>query len=163
MHKLAHVTVLTAFSTLLGLVPAQAQSTVDITRSAGTFRTQGTQILFYPADDRNPVLVYNGSQRATAILACRGVIFTAFSGGGIYFSPDGQNLGGGGRTGKVYAGKQIATTMVCDRGSGVNGSDSVITTFSGGGVYKSSDGNNLGGGGRQFALIRNSEGLLGCG
>jgi hypothetical protein len=156
MRTIIRVAVMTLFSTLsvyaASLSTAQAQSTVDLIRTAGTFRAEGTQILFYPADGRNPVLVYNGSQRATAILVCRGAIFTAFDGGGIYLSPDGQNLGGGGRTGRVYPGNQVARKMVCDQGSGINGSNSVITTFSGGGVYKSPDGNNLGGGGRTIRL-----------
>jgi hypothetical protein len=151
MHKLIRATALTIFSTVsihaANLAPAQAQSAIDVMHTPGTFRAEGTQILFYPAGGENPLLVYNGKQRATAFAICRGAFFAAFSGGGIYRSPDGQNLGGGGRTERVYTGKQIATKMVCDRGSGINGSDSVITTFSGGGVYKSPDGNNLGGGG----------------
>lgn len=170
---------------------AQAQSTIDVTRAAGTFRVeQNRHIFFYPANGGNPVRVYDGTQRALAIvqyngaiytafegsgiyrspngqnlggggsttrlysgqkvvamLVCRGGIYTAFDGAGIYYSPDGQNPGGGGSTRRVYDGTQLVRKMLCDGGSGINGTDSVITNFSAGGVYKSPDGNNLGGGG----------------
>ena len=79
------------------------------------------------------------------MLVCQNSIFTAFSGGGIYRSPDGQNLGGGGSTTRVYGGSQLVKNMQCRR-------DSVITSFSGGGVYESPDGDNLGGGGRTVRL-----------
>ncbi|MFB2969433.1 hypothetical protein ACE1CD_10705 [Aerosakkonema sp. BLCC-F183] len=189
--------VTTMFTVCANSLPnAQAQSTIDVTRAAGTFRVEpNRQIFFYPANGGNPVRVYDGTQRALAIvsyngaiytafenggiyrsrdgqnlggggsttrlylgqkvvamLACRGGLYTAFDGAGIYYSPDGQNPGGGGSTRKVYGGTQLVTKMLCDRGSGINGTDSVITTFSGGRVYKSSDGNNLGGGGNTIPL-----------
>ncbi len=86
------------------------------------------------------------------MVPCRGGVYTAFDGGGVYFSPDGRNLGGGGNTGRVYRGSQLVKKMLCERGTGVGGSDSIITTFSGGGVYKSIDGDNVGGGGRTHRL-----------
>jgi hypothetical protein len=91
-------------------------------------------------------------QKVVAMLVCRGGLYTAFDGAGIYYSPDGQNPGGGGRTRRVYNGTQLVRKMLCDQGSGINGTDSVITTFSGGRVYKSPDGNNLGGGGNTIPL-----------
>lgn len=174
----------------------QAQSTIDVTRARGSFRIEpNNQIFFVPADESNEVRVYDGSQRALAIvqyngaiytafsgggiyrspngqnlggggitqrlyqgqkvvamIACRGGLYTAFDGAGIYYSPDGQNPGGGGRTSRVYRGTQLVRRMICQPGSGINGTESVITTFSGGRVYQSPDGNNLGGGGRTTSL-----------
>jgi hypothetical protein len=100
------------------------------------------QIFFKPADStRNPVVVYNGQQRALHIVRYGGAIYTAFDGGGIYRSPDGQNLGGGGRTEKVYPGPQkVRAMLVCK--------NAIFTAFSGGGIYRSPDGRNLGGGGQ---------------
>ena len=115
--------------------------------SAGRYEAQPNgQIFFYPANGNNPVVTYNGRQRALAIVQCGDALYTAFDGGGIYRSPDGQNLGGGGNTERVYSGSQLVNRMQCsNRGS-------VITTFSGGGVYESPDGRNLGGGGQTFRL-----------
>ncbi|CAK8711632.1 hypothetical protein GCAAIG_00930 [Candidatus Electronema halotolerans] len=164
---------------------------------AGTYKPQSNgNILYYPNNGSNPVLVYQGTQQALALIdyngeiitafsgggiyrspdgqnlggggrtykvykgtqtvkamtPCRGGVVTAFSGAGIYFSPDGQNLGGGGKTQRVYDGTQTVKKMICENGTGLNGSDSIITTFSGGGVYKSPDGQNLGGGGKAIRL-----------
>lgn len=192
---------LSTVATIIGvctnsLPNAQAQSTIDVTRAAGEFRIEPNRhIFFYPANGGNPVRVYDGTQQTLAIvqyngaiytafenggiyrspngqnlggggstrrlylgqkvvamLVCRGGLYTAFDGAGIYYSPDGQNPGGGGRTRRVYDGTQLVRKMLCDRGSGINGTDSVITTFSGGRVYKSPDGNNLGGGGNTITL-----------
>ncbi len=89
--------------------------------------------------------VYSGGQYAKAMITCRNSIFTAFSRGNIYRSPDGNNLGGGGRTRRVYGGNQTVVNMRCS-------GDDVITTFSGGGTYRSPDGNNLGGGGNTVRI-----------
>jgi hypothetical protein len=105
-------------------------------------------------------------------------VITAFynpsggSGGGIYLSPDGNNLGGGGNTKLAYtrpAGMLRVDAMIPYQ----NG---VVTAFynpsggSGGGIYFSPDGNNLGGGGntrrvgssgvRVDALLSYGKGLL---
>jgi hypothetical protein len=109
---------------------------------AGLYEVQANgQIFFRPADStRNPVVVYNGRQRALAIVQYGGALYTAFDGGGIYSSPDGQNLGGGGSTTRVYPGSQTVRAMlVCQ--------NAIFTAFSGGGIYRSTDGQNLGGGG----------------
>lgn len=108
----------------------------------GRYQVQANgQIFFQPADaTKNPVVVYNGRQRALAIVQYGEALYTAFDGGGIYRSPDGQNLGGGGRTTRVYPGSQTVRAMlVCQ--------NAIFTAFSGGGIYRSTDGQNLGGGG----------------
>lgn len=99
----------------------------------------------------NTERIYKG-QKVQAMEACRGGIYTAFSGGGIYYSPNGRNLAGGGITDKVYRGTQLVTEMQCEPGTGIYGGDSVVTTFSGGGIYRSRDGYNLGGGGSTIRL-----------
>jgi Peptidase family M23 len=72
-------------------------------------------------------------------------VIAAFELGTIYFSPDGQNLGGGGNTTAVYDGSQ----KVCAITSYQN---AVLTAFSGGGIYLSPDGQNLGGGGNTIRV-----------
>jgi hypothetical protein len=78
--------------------------------------------------------------KVVAIMGHQNGVITAFSGGGIHFSPDGQNLGGGGSTTRVYDGRQTVVAMMPYAGG-------VITAFSGGRIYFSPDGQNLGGGG----------------
>jgi hypothetical protein len=76
-------------------------------------------------------------------------VITAFSGKGIYFSPDGQNLGGGGNTIRVDSASQPVVAMIAYQAG-------VITAFSsGGGVCFSPDGQNLGGAGR--TMLRQQE------
>ena len=71
----------------------------------GQYQIQSNnQIFFYPANGTNPVVVYNSNAKAVAITQYGGAVYTAFDRGYIYRSPDGQNLGGGGRTGTVYRG-----------------------------------------------------------
>jgi len=94
----------------------------------------------YRVTNSGSTRVYSGSQIALKMLACGDYLYTAFSGKGIYRSPDGNNVGGGGRTRRVYKGSQYVVSMRCSSGG-------VITKFSGGGIYLSPDGNNLGGGG----------------
>jgi subtilisin family serine protease len=79
-------------------------------------------------------------QAVIAMIPYKQGVITAFSGGGIYYSPDGNNLGGGGNTTRVYSGRQTVIAMISYKLG-------VITAFSGGGIYYSRDGNNLGGGG----------------
>ncbi|BAY65805.1 hypothetical protein NIES22_59120 [Calothrix brevissima NIES-22] len=133
------ISVLT-ISSLNVLMPSTAKAEVP----AGRYEAQSNgQIFFYPADrTRNPVVVYNGKQRALTIVQYGGALYTAFDGGGIYRSPDGQDLGGGrsGNTTRVYPGSQTVRAMlVCQ--------NAIFTAFSGGGIYRSIDGQNLGGGG----------------
>jgi hypothetical protein len=77
------------------------------------------------------------STRGTPVL---GGVVTAFGSGAITFSPDGQNLGGGGSTSRLYSGTQTVVAMIPYKGG-------IITAFSGGGIYFSPDGTNPGGGG----------------
>jgi hypothetical protein len=124
------------------VICAASLSNVQAQVPTGRYEVQANgQIFFQPADStRDPVVVYNGRQRALAIVQYRGAIYTAFDGGGIYRSPDGQKLGGGGRTTRVYGGPQTVRAMlVCQ--------NAIFTAFSGGGIYRSRDGQNLGGGG----------------
>ena len=79
-------------------------------------------------------------QLVVVMIPYNGSVITAFSGKGIYKSPDGNNLGGGGNTTRVYNGDQSVIAMIPYK-------DGVITAFSGKGIYKSPDGENLGGGG----------------
>ena len=58
-----------------------------------------------------------------------------------YFSPDCQNLSGGGQTKVAWPGEYRNVRAF------VTFNDCVITAFSGGGIYKSCNGLNLGGGG----------------
>lgn len=81
---------------------------------------------------------FNGSS-VLDMVTYNGGIITAFSDRGVYFSPDGRNLGGGGSTVRVYDGSQTVLRMMLYRGG-------VLTAFSGGSVYFSPDGNDLGGG-----------------
>lgn len=108
------------------------------------------QIFFFPSGGGNPAVVYNGDQRALRLIVFKDFIYTAFDGGGIYRSPDGQNLGGGGQTSKVYSGSQLVRGfLICK--------DSLYTAFSGAGIYRSRDGMNLGGGGSTVKVYSGSQ------
>ncbi|MEH2191606.1 MAG: hypothetical protein V7K98_02935 [Nostoc sp.] len=85
---------------LNSLIPSSAKAQAP----DGRYEIQGTQILFYPATGGDPLLVYKGTGKATQIINYNGAIYTAFEGGRIYRSPDGQGLGGSGRTTLVYSG-----------------------------------------------------------
>ena len=79
-------------------------------------------------------------KKVATMVPYRNGVITAFLGGGIFSSPDGQNLGGGGNTTRVYDGSQKVVAMIPYQ----NG---VITAFSGKRIYFSPDGQDLGGGG----------------
>jgi hypothetical protein len=78
---------------------------------------------------------------------------TLLNGGGVYFSPDGNNIGGGGSTSPAYTGTQHIVEMT----AAANG---VETLFSGGGVYFSPDGKNLGGGGNTLLTYFGTQKVL---
>ena len=106
------------------------------------------QIFFKPSGGGNPVVVYNGSGRAVAIIIYNGAVYTAFP-GYIYRSADGQDLGGGPRTERVYKGSgTVNVMMVCQ--------NAIFTAFRGGYIYRSPDGRNLGGGGNTSSVYRGS-------
>lgn len=67
-------------------------------------------------------------------------VYTAFSGGGIYRSCDGRNLGGGGNTTKVYEGQVVRSMTATPNG--------LVTVFQDGSCYLSPDGLEPGGGKR---------------
>lgn len=117
----------------------------------GRFQIQSNnQIFFYPENGSDPVVVYNGRGRAVAIVQYGGAVYTAFDRGYIYRSPDGQDLGGGGRTGTVYKGSAtVNVMMVCQ--------NSIFTAFKGGYIYRSPDGQNLGGGGNTGSVYRGNQ------
>ncbi|MEH2456890.1 hypothetical protein [Nostoc sp.] len=122
---------------LNALIPSSAKAQVPNGRYE--IRTNN-QIYFYPANKENPRVVYDGRGKATHVINYAGAIYTAFEGGSIYRSPDGQNLGGGGITTKPYPGSATVNKMlVCQ--------NALFTAFKGGYIYRSPDGLNLGGGG----------------
>jgi len=93
--------------------------------------------------------VYRGTHDVTRILVLPGkgvngtdAVLTEFDNGkgGVYFSPDGENLGGGGKTTVAYPANLRAITDMKYANSGV------YTVFEGRYVYFSTDGKNLGGG-----------------
>jgi hypothetical protein len=55
--------------------------------------------------------VYRGSQNIVDIASCRGGVVTAFSGKGIYYSPDCFSIGGRGNTENIYTGTQGVRSM----------------------------------------------------
>jgi hypothetical protein len=81
-----------------------------------------------------------GTHCAVGLFAAGGGIDTWLDDGSAWFSPDGNNVAGGGNTTLAYAGTQRIVQMV-----GTNAG--VVTLFSGGTPYFSPDGRNLGGGG----------------
>lgn len=95
---LAAVATITAVG--LTILP-NAQAQISAISAGRWVPQQNGQIFFYPANGSNPVVTYNGRQRALAIVRYGNALYTAFDGGGIYRSPDGQNLGGGGNTERV--------------------------------------------------------------
>ncbi len=99
------------------------------------------------------VLAYSGTQAVMQMIKVNGGVDTLFSGGGVYFSPDGKNLGGGGKTVSAYGGTQTVMQMVAANGG-------VDTLFSGGGVYFSPDGKNLGGGGKTVSAYGGTQTVM---
>jgi hypothetical protein len=85
-------------------------------------------------------------QRPVLLQPYAGGVLAAFDwlgGSEVFFSPDGRNLNGGGRTVRVYAGRASVVSMTPYSGG-------VMTAFSDKGVFFSPDGQNLHGGGRTF-------------
>ena len=69
------------------------------------FSSDGTNLDGYVAGGNLPggstVNAYTGSETVTEMVAYEGGMLTLFSRHGLYFSPDGQNLGGGNAGGSV--------------------------------------------------------------
>ncbi len=123
--------------------------TIDGGAGADTIRLDaggGFQILGQePTDvveenDPQTTRPYAGSLRIVSMASAGGGFVTLFSSGGVYFSPDGWNLGGNGGTVPAYTGSYRVLAIAA-----VNGG--VVTQFDSGGVYLSPTGKNLGGGG----------------
>jgi hypothetical protein len=87
-------------------------------------KSPGTRVRYSP-DGRNlvgggnTIVVYDGQADVTAMLVHRGGVLTAFmglvgkwKGFGVYFSPDGLNLDGGGATRLVYSGLGIVSKFL---------------------------------------------------
>src|SRR5579883_465444 len=68
----------------------------------GYYRGSGTTI--YENTANGPLLVYNGTQRVMQMMRTSNGVVTLFSGGGVYLSPDGTNIGGGGSTSLIATG-----------------------------------------------------------
>ena len=82
-----------------------------------------------------------------------GGVDVRYDNGLIYFSPDGQNLGGGGITVLAYDGSAGPVNLV-PAGSGVD------VLFQSGSVYYSPNGQNLGGGGSTVSAYSGSQRVL---
>jgi hypothetical protein len=112
-------------------------------RARGVLAAFSTGEIYFSPDGQNlhgggnSVLVYGGTQMATALAPYQGGVLAAFSGGAVYFSPDGLNLGGGGNTIRVYyqGGSPICLALM-PYGCGV------IVAFSDGAIYFRPDGRN---------------------
>ena len=85
------------------------------------------------------VIVHKGSSVPNNIVVFKNAVIVAFNNNKVYKSPDGLNLGGGGRTVFAYKGNQKVVSMIVFK-------NNVVTAFSKGGVYKSSTGLRLGSG-----------------
>lgn len=100
------------------------------------------------------VSAYNGSLAIKAVVPVNGGVDTLFAGGSVYFSPNGQNLGGGCSgsvcTVRVYGDAQVPITTIVPAGGGV---DAVLASSEGvEKAYYSPDGLNLGGGGNSVEI-----------
>ena len=93
---------------------------------------------------------YDGTQSIVGMAGAGGGVDTLFDGGGVYFSPNGRNLGGGGNTVRAYTGTQSVTQMVSAAGG-------VETQFDDQSIYFSPNGQNLGGGGATTVALANPQ------
>ncbi len=108
------------------------------------------------------VPAYVGPLKIQAIVAVNGGVDTLFEGGSVYFSPNGQNLGGG-CTGAICtvtaysASAGAPITQIVAAGGGV---DAVLATVGGHErAYFSPDGLNLGGGGSSVVIYDGGVGI----
>lgn len=111
--------------------------------------------LFSPANSPAlQVLAYTGTQRVISAVPAAGGVVAQFSGGGVYFSPNGRDLGGGGLSVAAYRGAEPIAKLAA-----VN--DGVVTLFANGKAYFSPDGRNLGGGGNTQLAYGGSQKIVG--
>jgi hypothetical protein len=131
---------------------------IDVTSNGGTVKVLADGTAWFAASGTpNGQLgepAYVGSQTVVHAVGAGAGVVTLFSGGGIYFSPDGMNLGGGGITVRAYGGTQQVI-----RFAAVNGG--VVTVFSGGAAYFSPDGRNVGGGGNTVRAYGGTQSIVG--
>lgn len=104
------------------------------------------------------VVAYSGAtvQMAEIVAAGGGVDAVLATSGGVenaYFSPDGLNLGGGGKSVSIYSGGVPITQIVPVDAS------SVVTWFSNGAVYYSPNNRSIGGGGSTVSAYNGSVAL----
>jgi hypothetical protein len=106
--------------------------------------------IFYSPDGQNPggggntIQVDSGAHETVQAMisyqpsgAFTPGVLTAFTDGTIYLSPDGTNLGGGGKTTKSYAGAIVATMIAYQTGVIISYNDDF------GSIYYSADGTNV--------------------
>ncbi|NQE35839.1 hypothetical protein [Microcoleus asticus] len=131
----AGLTAVATITAICATILPNAQAQVP----SGRYQIQSNnQIFFYPANGTDPVVVYNGKAKAVAITQYGSAVYTAFEGGKIYRSPDGQGLGGSGKTTLVYSGSQTVRAMLSCQGA-------LFVAYSGGYIYRSPDGQGLDG------------------
>lgn len=124
----------------IGLLRVQvAQADNNFSTQYGTYvRNEDNKV--YLITNSSKELVYQGDARLAKLLPVGDDIYSFFPGAGIYRSPDGKNIGGGGNTINVYrGGSYVVHWMRCRLG--------IYTAFNGGQIYFSPDGQYLGGGG----------------
>jgi hypothetical protein len=80
--------------------------------------------------------VYSGSQRVVAWTPWDSGVVTAFDGGGVYYSPDGQNVGGNGASRRIYSGAPAVTGLW-------TAGNAIFSTYSDHSCYRTSDPANL--------------------
>jgi len=102
------------------------------------------------AGGNGAALVYGGTQQVLAMASFQGGVLTAFSGGGIYFSPDATTALVG--FARPYLGEPV-TAMVAYHGG-------VITGFQSGAIYFSPDGQNLHGGGNSVLVYGGNQQVM---
>jgi hypothetical protein len=100
------------------------------------------------------VSAYAGSLKIESVVPVNGGVDTLFADGSVYFSPNGQNLGGGCSgsicTTTAYSSAKVPVVAIVPAGGGV---DAVLMTRQGiEKAYFSPDGLDLGGGGNSVAI-----------
>jgi hypothetical protein len=126
-----------------------------------TYGTSAVNAAYFSPDGFNlegngggTISAYTGSVAIKAVVPVNGGVDTLFENGSVYFSPNGQNLGGGCAvsvcTMVAYSGGSVPITQIVAAGGGV---DAVLAVS--GRVekaYFSPDGLNLGGGGNSVSI-----------
>lgn len=110
---------------------------------------------FTPAAAGGPAIsAYGGSQKVLNVVPVAGGALAHFSGGGVYFSPDGTHLGGTGQSVRVYYGPERVAALAAANGG-------VVTLFANGRAFFSPDGRNLDGGGATVSGYAGKQSITG--